>query len=196
MNIILASQSPRRLFLLQAAGFDVSVRPSHVDETPLVDESVHDMTMRLCQCKAQACVLTSDMLLPVIAADTLVAIDGEALGQPKDLFEARIMIEKLSGKMHHVYTAVCVRYGDIYKTGVVKTSVTFRVITGAEIDCYLQHNDILDKAGAYAIQGGASSFIVAIEGDLDNVIGLPVLYTMDLLSQAKKEAVCLHADGA
>ena len=189
MNIILASQSPRRLSLLQSAGFLVQVCPSHIDETALAGESTKDMTLRLCKEKAAAFAFTNDeVATPVIAADTLVAVGDEALGQPNDLIEAKGMIQKLSGKQHQVYTAVCVRVGDIYKAAVVTTSVSFRMICNDEIDIYLQHNDILDKAGAYAIQGGASSFITGIDGCLDNVIGLPVAQTKALLHAALFEA--------
>jgi len=178
MEIILASKSPRRLQLLQAAGFAVEVRPSHVDETPLPGESVVDMVQRLCRIKAVACPVNDH---PVIAADTLVALGDEALGQPVDMGDAKVMLQKLSGQAHHVYTAVCVRLGEKSLAGMAKTDVRFRVLEDREIDVYLEHNDVLDKAGAYAIQAGASSFIEAIEGPLDNVIGLPVGLTKELL---------------
>lgn len=184
-NVILASQSPRRLQLLAAAGFTVEVRPSHIDETALPGETTQAMTMRLCQEKARACVLSdAEKHVPVIAADTLVAIAGEALGQPKDLFEAKTMIQKLSGQQHQVHTAVCVVVADVCLVDMVTTSVCFRLIDDEEIDIYLQHNDILDKAGSYAIQGGASGFITSIQGSLDNVIGLPVLHTKKMLEKA------------
>lgn len=188
MKIILASQSPRRLFLLQAAGFAVDVRPSCIDESPKAGESALAMTARLCQEKAEACSVR-EANVPVVAADTLVAIGDDILGQPKNLAEARNMIQKLSGQQHQVHTAVCVRLADAYKTKTVTTSVTFRPLAGKEIDIYLQHNDILDKAGAYAIQGGASGFITAIQGSLDNVIGLPVAETVALLESLTCDAV-------
>ncbi|MDX8388114.1 MAG: Maf family protein [Ghiorsea sp.] len=182
MDIILASQSPRRLFLLRAAGFSVDVRPSHINEEGLLGESARNMTLRLCHEKAAACLVTE--VQPIIAADTLVAIADEVLGQPKDLMEAKTMIQKLSGHEHQVHTAVCVRVGDVFKSKVVSTSVVFRQVSDEEIDIYLKHNDILDKAGAYAIQGGASGFITGINGSLDNVIGLPVVETMALMKEA------------
>lgn len=185
MNIILASQSPRRLFLLQAAGFEVQVCASNIDETAKPYESVQAMTLRLCEEKAKACDMAKQSDIPIVAADTLVSVDEEALGQPQNLTEAKLMIQKLSGKQHQVYTAVCVRIGEIYKTAVVTTTVCFRELTEQEIEIYLQNNDILDKAGAYAIQGGASSFIVAIQGCLDNVIGLPILQKKELIEEAK-----------
>ena len=185
MSIILASQSPRRLFLLKSAGLDVEVQPSHIDETPLPNEAVQAMTLRLCIDKALACGI-SDRL--VIAADTLVAIGDDVLGQPNDLAEAKAMIQRLSGHTHQVHTTVCVRWGDIYETQTVTTEVVFRTIPDEEIDVYIHHNDILDKAGAYAIQGGASGFIVGIQGSLDNVIGLPVRTTLALMKQVKQKA--------
>ncbi len=189
MKIILASQSPRRLFLLQAAGLDVDVRPCFIDETPRDGESVQAMTKRLCQEKATACDIEDQKMTPVVAADTLVALHDEALGQPKDLAEAKRMVRKLSGQQHQVFTTVCVRIDDVYRLETVATTVSFRVITDAEIDVYVQHNDILDKAGAYAIQGGASGFITSIEGGLDNVIGLPVATTIALIDAVKREVM-------
>lgn len=182
--IVLASKSPRRLQLLQAAGFAVEMMPSHVDESPLPDEEVHVMVSRLCRLKAVACPVDDR---PVIAADTLVALGGEALGQPADMAAARMMIEKLSGRTHQVYTAVCVRLGDSLLDGTMTTSVRFRDISEDEIDIYLKHNEVLDKAGAYAVQAGASGFVVSIDGPMDNVIGLPVALTKELLLKISGE---------
>ena len=183
MEVILASRSPRRLFLLQAAGLAVEVRPSHIDESPLAGESVADTVKRLCREKALACQADGD--IPVIAADTLVAIRDQSLGQPRDLEHAREMLMQLSGHEHQVLTAVCVRMGEKMMSECIGTSVTFRNISSEEIGTYLLHNEILDKAGSYAIQGGASSFIVAINGPLDNVIGLPVATTLHMIAQMK-----------
>ncbi|MDQ7004886.1 MAG: Maf family protein [Ghiorsea sp.] len=188
MNIILASQSPRRLFLLEAAGLTVDVRPSFIDESPMSAESALSTTQRLCIEKAKACQVM-DEKHPIIAADTLVAIHDEALGQPLDLTEAKQMIQKLSGKQHQVHTTVCVRWGDVYQSATVTTTVSFRDIKDEEIDVYVRCNDILDKAGAYAIQGGASGFITGIKGSLDNVIGLPVATTLALIEAVKGEVL-------
>jgi septum formation protein len=187
MDIILASQSPRRLCLLQAAGFKVDVRPSFIDETARAGEDALATAERLCKLKAQACQAQAQDI--VVAADTLVAIHGEALGQPQNLADAKAMIRKLSGHQHQVHTAVCVRLGNHYQSQTVTTEVWFRDISDAEIEVYVQHNDILDKAGAYAIQGGASGFITGIQGSLDNVIGLPVAATTALIAQVKDEAM-------
>ncbi|MCF7821771.1 MAG: Maf family protein [Mariprofundaceae bacterium] len=184
MEVVLASKSHRRLQLLQAAGFAVEVRPSHIDETPLAGESVDKMVQRLCHLKAEACPVDDS---PVIAADTLVAIDGKVLGQPADMSEAKAMLQQLSGREHQVFTAVCVRLGQHVLHGMAETRVQFRHIDAHELDVYLQHNEVLDKAGAYAIQAGAASFIEAVDGPMDNVIGLPLALTRELLMKLQGE---------
>ncbi|GAV21264.1 septum formation protein [Mariprofundus micogutta] len=181
MEVILASRSPRRLMLLQSAGLAVEVRPSHIDETPLPGETVAEIVARLGREKAMACEAAPD--IPVIAADTLVAINGKPLGQPADLAKAKAMLMELSGNTHHVFTGVTVRLGDRIQADLVQTRVVFRQLSSEEIDTYLAHNEVLDKAGSYAIQGGAASFIEAIEGPLDNVIGLPVRSTLNILAK-------------
>lgn len=183
MEVILASKSPRRLQLLQCAGLTVEVMPSHIDETPLSNESVPDMVMRLCQEKARACPVEDR---PIIAADTLVSLQGEALGQPNDLTHAKEMLQQLSGQKQSVLTAVCVRLGTHILTERVITHVQFRDISAVELDVYLAHNEVLDKAGAYAIQAGAASFITQVDGPLDNVIGLPVTQTLNMLKKLEQ----------
>ncbi|MDX8405920.1 MAG: Maf family protein [Mariprofundus sp.] len=183
MEVILASQSPRRLTLLQSAGMAVEVRPQHIDETLKPDETVSASVSRLSREKALACSDSGDT--PVIAADTLVAIEGRAFGQPADLDEARRMLLSLSAQTHQVLTAVAVRIGTIMLSEQVSTRVRFRQLGRAEINTYLQHNEVLDKAGGYAVQGGAASFIESIDGPLDNVIGLPVQTTIRMIEQIK-----------
>lgn len=180
MEIILASRSPRRLQLLQSAGLAVEVRPSHVDESALPGETVETLVQRLARDKALAC---NSQDIPIIAADTLVALDNHALGQPADLDEAKRMLQELSGREHSVLSGVCVRLGEHLEQALVKTSVRFRPLEAQEIETYLIHNEVLDKAGAYAVQGGAAGFIAAIDGPLDNVIGLPVQSTLQLLGK-------------
>jgi len=183
MEIILASRSPRRRLLLQSAGLAVEVCPSHIDESPLPGESVQQMVERLCQAKAMACDAPTD--IPVIAADTLVCIHDQALGQPNDLHHAKTMLQQLSGKEHEVFTGVCIRLNEHMLFQMVRTGVRFRALDESEIDTYLSHNDVLDKAGAYAIQAGAASFIESIDGPLDNVIGLPVRTTLHMMAEIK-----------
>ncbi len=183
MEIILASRSPRRLTLLQSAGLAVEVQPSHIDETPFPGEPVNAMVKRLSREKAIACNAPAGM--PVVAADTLVAIGKHVLGQPRDLRHAKTMLKQLSGAEHQVITGVCVRLNDRLMQQHVATHVRFRTVSTDEIETYLAHNDVLDKAGGYAVQGGAASFIESITGPLDNVIGLPVRTTLDMLAELR-----------
>jgi len=181
MDVILASRSPRRLNLLQSAGLTVEVRVPGADESCEPDEDAISLVLRLAAAKADT---QRKAALPVIAADTLVVIDDDVIGQPKDRGQAAHMIERLAGREHKVITGVCVRCNEAFRTDVVSTSVRFRSVTEEEIDTYLDHNDYLDKAGAYAIQDGAASFVEETRGPLDNVIGLPVHRTMQLLAEA------------
>ncbi len=180
MQIILASKSPRRLRLLQAAGLAVEVRPAHIDETLHAGEGVAEAVQRLAIAKAAA---IEGVDMPVIAADTLVALNGQAIGQPSSLDEARDMLISLSGSTHQVYTGVCVTHCGRSLHRLMRSEVSFYPLAPARIDTYLQHNEVLDKAGAYEIQGGAASFVHAVNGPLDNVIGLPVRLTLDMLAE-------------
>lgn len=181
MQVILASKSPRRRLLLQAAGLAVEVRPAHIDETLLENEDAGEAVQRLAIAKAAA-IGSCDT--PVIAADTLVALDGRPIGQPSSPDEARDMLIALSGSTHQVYTGVCVSYRGRILHRLMRSEVSFYPLAPAQIDTYLQHNEVLDKAGAYEIQGGAASFVHAVNGPLDNVIGLPVRMTMEMLEEA------------
>lgn len=183
MKLILASKSPRRLNLLRGAGLEIEVCPSHIDEQPIAGESPAALVKRLSREKALACKRED---LPVVAADTVVVLNGSILGQPKDLHEAEAMLSRLSGRDHVVLTGVCVRFGEELAQTVVQTRVHFRKLRKNEIHSYLKHHQVLDKAGAYAVQEGAASFIVRIEGPLDNVIGLPLRETLDLLETLLK----------
>lgn len=182
MQIILASKSPRRLMLLQAAGFAVEVRPAHIDESLTTHEDVATAVQRLAIAKAAA---IRNPEHPVVAADTLVALDGRPLGQPADLDAARDMLKALSGSTHQVYTGVCVSHAGRSLSRTMCSEVSFYTLSDAQIDTYLQHNEVLDKAGAYEIQGGAASFVHAVSGPLDNVIGLPVRLTMNMLEEVR-----------
>jgi len=184
MNIVLASQSPRRLALLQAAGITPEVLPVHIDEHVRKGESALAASIRLCREKSLACPIIQR---PIITADTLVALHDHTFGQPDNAAHAAEMLHHLSGQMHQVITAVCVRFNEHIQISEVITSVQFRPLSNKDIHTYLQHNDIMDKAGAYAIQSGASSFITRISGPLDNVIGLPVHQTLMMLESLCKQ---------
>ncbi|MDQ6987024.1 MAG: Maf family protein [Mariprofundaceae bacterium] len=180
MHVILASKSPRRLHLLQAAGLSVEVRPVHIDETLFPDEDVALAVQRLAQTKARALAVGDH---PVIAADTLVALDGKALGQPRDKKHAYQMLQALADSRHHVFTGVCVGANGVFLHKYARTEVCFCKFSHAQITAYLEHNEVMDKAGAYEIQGGAASFVRFVDGPLDNVIGLPVHITLSLLNE-------------
>ena len=174
MRVILASGSPRRRELLEAAGLSFEVIPSPAEE-------IHDASLGmegLCEENARLKAAAVAVLHPeavVIGADTLVFIDGEPLGKPADLAEARAMLRRLAGRTHTVCTGVCVIHpGAGAETFHELTEVVFRVLDEAVIDTYLALVDPLDKAGAYGIQERGDLIIETIRGSFDNVMGLPV----------------------
>ncbi len=172
-SLILASGSPRRRELLDLLGWDYTVLKLDVDET--ASGTPHQMVDMLCERKARAaCAAVSEGL--VLAADTLVALGDEALGKPENAEDARRMLRLLSGKDHRVLTGVCMmdaRSGRMEKR-VDCTRVRFKALTDEEIEAYIGSGEPMDKAGAYAIQGGAGAFVAEIEGSYENVIGLPL----------------------
>jgi len=185
-KIILASKSPRRSELLKKAGLKFTVAPSSYKEEMHLDFSPEKLAEYLALKKAEAVAAKHTEAL-VIGADTIVVTDSEALGQPADEASAREMLEKLSGKPHRVITAfalVCNETG-AKEVQSVSTKVYFRVLEAGEIDAYIKSGEPMDKAGAYAIQGGAASFVEKTEGDYYNVVGLPV---SKLLKSLKKFA--------
>lgn len=168
-RLILASASPRRLELLLAAGFEVDVRPAHVDETLGSDESAPDYVLRLARAKAAAVV--GD---PVLGADTAVVVEGEILGKPLSDPDAARMLRRLAGQAHFVLTGYCLRRAGREIARVERTQVWMAELSDAEIAAYVATGEPRDKAGAYAIQGLASRFIPRIKGSYANVVGLPV----------------------
>ncbi|WP_342636134.1 Maf family protein [Collinsella intestinalis] len=181
-HLILASQSPRRIELMREAGFDVNVIPADINETPIPDESPFALVERLAASKAQAVAeayaQTGEI---VLAADTIVTVDGEALGKPADDADARAMLRRLSGRTHQVATGVCLLRAagddapaaqDVFS---VVTDVTFYDLTDEEIEAYVASGEPADKAGAYGIQGAGGRMLVrGIDGDFYNVVGLPI----------------------
>lgn len=181
--MILASQSPRRRELLSEAGFDLDIRPADIDEARLPGESPVELVERLAAEKAEAAraalvASPADGLL--VAADTIVWMDDEALGKPENPEDAARMLRELSGRTHHVSTGVCVLRlaGDgsaaAQASFVETTDVTFWELTDAEISAYVSTGEPLDKAGAYGIQGAGRLLVEKIDGDYSNVVGLPV----------------------
>lgn len=168
-RLILASASPRRRELLQAAGFEVDVRPAHLDESLKPGEAPADYVLRLARAKAAAVAGEA-----VLGADTTVVVDAEILGKPGDDTEAATMLRRLSGRVHEVLTGFCLRRGGREIARVERTLVWMAELTDAEIAAYIVSGEPRDKAGAYAIQGLAARFIPRIEGSYANVVGLPI----------------------
>jgi septum formation protein len=181
-RLILASGSPRRRELLGLLGIPFEVVTSGVDESPGAEETDVDFVMRAARDKGlEVAARIADSV--ILSADTIVSVDGEILGKPSDAGDAARMLEQLSGRPHSVYTGVFAVHSSsrIQHGGMEHTRVWFNALDRATIDDYLGREDVLDKAGAYGIQGFASVFIPRIEGNYPNVMGLPLPLTWDLL---------------
>ncbi len=176
--LILASASPRRAELLAAAGFVFEVSPQEVDETLRPGEAPEAYVVRVAWEKVHSACRKSGSI--VIGADTVVVVDGEILGKPRDEQDAAGMLKRLSGRTHDVLTGV-VLGGDQLVSDVARTAVRFLPLTDAEIAWYVASGEPQDKAGAYAIQGLASRFVEWIEGSYSNVVGLPIALVCRLL---------------
>jgi septum formation protein len=170
--LILASASPRRSELLTAAGFTFEVRVAGVDEAPLTGEQPIELVRRLAAKKAEAVKIQGGDV--VLGADTVVCIQGEVLGKPADSGDAVRMLRLLAGRSHWVYTGFCLRSAATSMVDYAGTEVMFSDLSDREIAEYVQSGEPLDKAGAYAIQGLASKFVLEIRGCYQSVVGLPV----------------------
>jgi len=176
MRLVLASASPRRAEILRNAGLPFLVLSSAVDETPIPGESPHDLVQRLAAAKAELVAARAVGPAIVVAADTIVTLEGAILGKPRTTQDARQMLEKLSGRTHSVLTGVTlIRLPDAERRQFVEvTQVHFTALSDQDIVRYLASGEAFDKAGAYAIQGMAGRFIPRIEGCYFNVVGLPL----------------------
>jgi len=185
MKLILASASPRRAELLRDAGMPFIVISSAVDETPFPGEPPQDHVLRLANAKAELVAARAVGPAIVIAADTIVLLEGHILGKPRSSDEARHMLEKLSGRTHSVLTGVAlIRLPDAEsRTFVETTQVHFARLSSEEISRYLASGEPHDKAGAYAIQGRAGRYIPRIEGCFFNVVGLPLARLQQALTE-------------
>jgi len=170
--LILASQSPRRSELLHQAGIPFIAQPANVDETIRSGEAPGEYVKRVAQEKAAAIEANPPDI--VLGADTVVVIDGQILGKPRDPTDAIRMLETLSGCEHAVLTGICLCRAAETILDVAETRVWFLPLTHSEIQEYVATGEPMDKAGAYAIQGLASKFVRRIEGSYTNVVGLPV----------------------
>lgn len=195
MDIILASQSPRRRELLGQMGLKgFKVTSPDVDED--VDENLHPSLVveELSLRKARAVAAHADEEDLIIAADTVVALEGTVLGKPADEREAFSILSALSGNRHYVYTGVTVIRGDQVVTQHEVTTVTFRDLDPQEIDHYIATGEPMDKAGAYGIQGLGALFISGIDGDYFNVMGLPIYRLGRILADFDLDLLAMAAD--
>lgn len=196
-KIILASKSPRRRELLNQIGIeDFKVTAPNVDESVEPGLPPAKIVEQLSLRKAQAAVNRAGPNDLIIAADTVVALDGKILGKPRDEEDAFAMLSALSGREHHVYTGVTVLRGGEAVTQHEETAVAFRDLTPEEIRAYIATGEPMDKAGAYGIQGLGALLVSGIRGDYCNVVGLPVFRLggmlaglgVDLLGSNKEQA--------
>lgn len=179
MELILASQSPRRKELLQLLGLPFVIRVADIDETmdPTADPARE--VARVSRQKAEAVARKPEDI--VIAADTIVVLEGNVLGKPVDQTHAEAMLAALSGKDHQVMTGVTVLKADQVLTHTEITDIHFRALSQKEIRRYVATGEPMDKAGAYGIQGGAALFAQHLRGDYYNVMGLPVCRLYEML---------------
>src|ERR1700730_3634985 len=176
MKLILASASPRRAEILRGAGIAFAVLSSAVDETPFPGESPHDIVQRLASAKAELVAARAIGPAIVIAADTVVALEGQIIGKPRSTDDARHILEQLASRTHSVLTGVAlIRLPDGERRSFVETThVHFSALSSDEIFRYRATDEPYDKAGAYAIQGRAGRYIQRVEGCYFNVVGLPL----------------------
>jgi septum formation protein len=186
--IYLASSSPRRAELLQQIGVQFKVAPAWIDESAGDDESIEQLVLRLSQEKALAVRAQLDEMQAgdlVLAADTLIGLEGEIIGKPCSAADCVQILSRLSGREHEVVSAVAVvdHAGRVNKKLSINR-LKFRPMQAAEIRYYCQTGEPMDKAGAYAIQGFAAVFIEHLSGSYSSVMGLPLFETAQLLAQA------------
>ena len=181
-RLILASQSPRRKELLSILGIPFDVIPSSIDETPVPGEDPASFVVRVARDKGMEVASRMQQSL-VLSADTIVTIDGEILNKPEDERDAVRMLRKLSGRAHEVYTAVCLINQVKQETleALDRMQVWFDAMTDEQIHDYIERENVMDKAGAYAIQGYAGVYIPRIDGNYFNVMGLPLPLVHKLL---------------
>lgn len=182
--LLLASASPRRRELLALLRRPFDVDPADVDESVLPGEDALTYVERVARAKAEVALGRHPDRL-VIAADTTVDLDGAILAKPLDDADARRMLRSLSGRDHRVHTRVVVAARGFVSAGTATTRVRFDDLTDDDVDAYVATGEPLDKAGAYAIQGGAAAFVTSVQGSVTNIVGLPL---------AELRAMLAHAD--
>ena len=181
--LCLASQSPRRRALLAQIAVSHSVEPAHIDETPRVDEDPRSYVLRMAETKARS-VWQRARPVPVLGADTIVVVDGNTLGKPRDREHGLAMLAALSGRAHLVLTAVVLVTEVATLTRVSESVVRLRATSFEERAAYWASGEPADKAGAYAIQGLGAVFVQSLAGSYSGVMGLPLFETAELLDVA------------
>ena len=179
-RVVLASSSPRRRELLTLVGIAHDVQPANIDESYREGESPREHAERLAREKASA-VHAGDAV--TIGSDTIVVIDGDVLGKPRDRAEAARMLRRLSGRSHTVMTGVAVRWRGTIVSGLEEVGVTFRSLDDDEIERYIDTGEPMDKAGAYGIQGYGATIVDRVDGDYFAVMGLALNRLVQLLRQ-------------
>jgi nucleoside triphosphate pyrophosphatase len=179
-RVVLASQSPRRRDLLSLIGIAHEVRPANIDESLLPGETPRPHVERLARTKAAA--IATDGAV-TIGSDTIVVVDGDILGKPRDEDEAARMLGRLSGRSHVVMTAVAVDWNGRVESAVEEVDVTFRALQDWEIAAYIATREPMDKAGAYGIQGFGATIVDRVDGDYFAVMGLPLNRMVRLLER-------------
>lgn len=183
MKLVLGSASPRRQELLGQIGLvPDAVRPADIDETPLKGEAARDYVARMAREKALALECAGDEV--ILSADTTVTCGRRILGKPENEKEAAEFLWLLSGRRHHVMTAIAVRTADGLRERLVDTVVKFRPLSNEDVNLYLASGEWQGKAGGYAIQGRAGAFIPWLQGSFTAVVGLPLAETATLLASA------------
>lgn len=185
-KLVLASGSPRRAEILNSVGWEFIKAIPDIDESERAGENAGEYVVRLAREKAAAVAQRFPDEL-VLAADTTVVVEGQILGKPVDLDDARRMLRLLSGVWHEVLTGVAIAERGLTRSAMQRTRVKFAHLNDAEIEFLTLNGDPLDKAGAYAVQAQAALFIEGIEGDYWNVVGLPVSLVYELVRRPTRE---------
>ena len=181
-RVILASASARRRELLTLIGIEHEVKPADIDESLLPGEKPAAHAERLARTKART-IAAREPGATVIAADTIVVVDGDVLGKPADAAAARTMLARLSGRTHTVLTAIAVSRGAQTESAVEAVEVTFRKVSDHDIDAYIATGEPMDKAGAYGIQGFGATIVERVDGDYFSVMGLGLRRLVQLLAR-------------
>jgi septum formation protein len=184
-SILLASASPRRRELLTQLSIKFKVSAADINESIAEAETALDYVVRMARDKALAGLKQTGGMMPALGSDTIVLLDGEIFGKPESRSEAESMLQDLSGQTHHVYSSVALALKpDNVLEALNITAVTFADMPAEWITQYCQSDEPMDKAGAYAVQGGAGQYIRRIDGSYSAVMGLPLFETAELLRRA------------